>query len=141
MNNENLVLGSKVRIGIVEDKEPQTIEERLARLEEKLKAMIVAFNATKSILKTKQNRDEIDDKVFGVDKNRDGIPIDTVLFGVTKSIPYILIVNKEGEYIVGNKKYTTLSSAAEEISGVRRSGWVFWKLPDGRTAKEVFRKR
>jgi hypothetical protein len=43
-------------------------------------------------------------------------------------------------YRIGNFKYASLSAAAEVVSGVRRSGWVFWKLPSGETLKELYKK-
>ncbi|RLI56702.1 MAG: hypothetical protein DRO87_07760, partial [Candidatus Thorarchaeota archaeon] len=53
---------------------------------------------------------------------------------------YILRPTPEG-FRVGDQIYKSLSAAAEAVSGVRRSGWTFWKLPDGRTAKEAFGKK
>ena len=45
----------------------------------------------------------------------------------------------EDGYYIDNVKYYSLSAAAEAVSGVRRSGWTFWKLVDGTTVKEAFR--
>ena len=141
-NTKEISLGKGLeRFGKAMTIEPQTVEERLEALEEKLMAMTLAFYATRNVLKQKQVIDEIEHEVYGdVPKNSDGIPLNTALIGETKGIPYLLIVNELGEYVVGYKKYPSLSAAAEDISGVRRSGWAFWKLPDGRTAKEVFKK-
>jgi len=66
------------------------------------------------------------------------IPEGTVLYGSTRGLNYFLQV-KDGAFWIGDKKYDSLSAAAEAVSGVRRSGWTFWKLPDGRTVKEVFK--
>lgn len=66
------------------------------------------------------------------------IPEGTVLYGSTHGLNYFLQV-KDGAFWVGDKRYDSLSAAAEAVSGVRRSGWTFWKLPDGRTVKEVFK--
>ena len=72
-------------------------------------------------------------------KSENKIPEGTTLTGVTKGIPYYLEV-KDGGFSVGVRRYDTLSAAAEGVSGVRRSGWAFWKLPDGKTVKDVFKK-
>jgi len=66
------------------------------------------------------------------------IPEGTVLYGTTKGLNYFLQV-KDGAFWIGDKRYESLSAAAEAVSGVRRSGWTFWKLPDGKTVKEVFK--
>jgi len=71
--------------------------------------------------------------------NKDNIPINTLLIGVSLGKPYILTVQKYN-YRIGSTEYETLSAAAEGVSGNRRSGWVFWKTSDGRTAKEAFNK-
>lgn len=143
MDKKQIALGKGVpRSGVAVTKDPQTLEERISLLEEKIHAMTVAFHATRNLLKQKQVVEEINDEVFGEEpKNKDGLPLNTTLIGISKDVPYILIINDIGEYLVGNTKHASLSSAAEAVSGVRRSGWTFWKLPDGRTAKDVFRKR
>ena len=72
--------------------------------------------------------------------NKDGIPVGTVCLGATEKSPflYYLTVNPDG-YTVGSTQFASLSAAAEAVSLVRRSGWTFWKLMDGRTLKEAFR--
>jgi hypothetical protein len=141
INTKEIALGKGLgSSGSAKTVEPITVEGRLKVLEEKLQAMTLAFYATRNALKQKQVIDEIEEEVFGdVPKNSDNIPLNTSFIGVTRSVPYLLIVNDLGEYVVGYKKYPSLSAAAEDISGTRRSGWTFWKLPDGRTAKEVFK--
>jgi hypothetical protein len=69
-------------------------------------------------------------------KNR--VPVGTTLIGKTKNLTFFLTTTEDG-YNVGTTKYDSLSAAAEAVSGCRRSGWTFWKLDDGRTAKEVFK--
>jgi len=72
--------------------------------------------------------------------NKDGIPLGTVCYGVTEKSPllYYLTVEADG-YVVGAHKFPSLSAAAEAVSLVRRSGWAFWHMLDGRTLKEVFK--
>jgi len=77
----------------------------------------------------------------GVPLNKDGIPVGVVCTAATErhpSILFYLTVHTDG-YQVGSKVYDSLSSAAKDISGVRRSGWTFWRLPGGKTLKEVYR--
>jgi hypothetical protein len=73
--------------------------------------------------------------------NKDGIPVGIVCTGNTEKAvgDFYLFVERDG-YRVGDKKYPSLSSAAEAVSHVRRSGWTFWHLPGGRTLKEVYGK-
>ena len=66
------------------------------------------------------------------------LPEGTVLHGTTKGLSFFLQVRDSG-FWVNNMKYDSLSAAAEGISGVRRSGWTFWKFPDGKNVKEVLR--
>lgn len=72
--------------------------------------------------------------------NKDGIPIGTVCLGATEKSPFLfyLTVNPES-YTVGLQEFASLSAAAEAVSQVRRSGWTFWKLVDGRTLKDAYR--
>jgi hypothetical protein len=73
--------------------------------------------------------------------NKDGIPIELVCIGETEKQQFPLCMTvKADNYQVGLNNYLSVSAAAEAVSGVRRSGWAFWKLPDGRTLKEVFKK-
>jgi hypothetical protein len=73
--------------------------------------------------------------------NKDGVPIGIECWGTTENSPYMQIMTVEIDgYRIGNSKYGSLSAAAEVVSGVRRSGWVFWKLPTGETLKELYKK-
>ena len=76
----------------------------------------------------------------GEQLNKDGIPIGLMCHGTTSKSPFLqfLEVLADG-YIVGATKYESLSAAAEAVSGVRRSGWVFWRLNTGTTLKEAFK--
>jgi len=75
-----------------------------------------------------------------VNLNKDGIPIGTICLGASEKSPFLFYLTVETDgYIVGSKKFASLSAAAEAVSLVRRSGWTFWKLVDGRTLKEAYR--
>lgn len=118
--------------------EPANLNDKVKMLEASITAMQEAFSITRKTLITKEQADPALN-AYAVEKNKEGLPLSTCLIGVTKGIPYVLTIWTDGKYYVGNKKFASLSAAAEAVSGVRRSGWTFWKLPDGRTAKEVFK--
>jgi len=78
----------------------------------------------------------------GTEVNKDGIPVGLVCHGVTSKSHFLLFLEVEEDgYIVGATKYDSLSAAAQAVSGVRRSGWTFWKLASGTTLKEAFKHR
>lgn len=70
------------------------------------------------------------------------IPSGTLLFGKSIKAPKesILVVTDDGLFI-GETKFNSLSAAAKKVSGIRRSGWSFWKTADGRTAKEAYAEK
>ncbi len=124
-------------------KSPKTMEEEMRDMKLKLAAMTEMFKMLKKITKKKleENREDeasVEELVF----NKDGIPLNSSFLGYTSKspYPYILTVGSDGIYRVGTKEFASLSAAAEFVSGVRRSGWTFWKLVDGRTLKEVYKK-
>lgn len=142
MGNEVPLASASNAKAIVVDKNPPTnIEERIRWLEARLSAVQEAFAVTRSALINKENTEPTSNAYDDVDKNHEGLPLSTCLIGVTKGVPYVLTVWKDGKYYIGNKEFTSLSAAAQHVSGVRRSGWTFWKLPDGRTVKEVFKDK
>lgn len=76
----------------------------------------------------------------GEQLNKDGVPIGLMCHGTTSKSPFLQFLEVLGDgYIVGATKYESLSAAAEAVSGVRRSGWIFWRLNDGTTLKEAFK--
>jgi len=115
---------------------PQSLEERVCMLETMV-TNLLQINAGLLI-----DKPEGGDNAYDTSLNKDGIPFNLCFVGVDRTgFPRILTAREDGYYI-GNIKYNSLSAAAEDVSGiVRKSGWVFWKLPDGRTAKEAFKNR
>jgi len=101
------------------------LEERIRNLEARLYEMEIRFRRAET--------------VDGHPKKASRIPHNITFFGITKGRMYTLVSSPEG-FRVGNTVYKSLSAAAEGVSGVRRSGWTFWRLADGRTAKEAFNK-
>ena len=130
-------------IGVVETKVRLNDDERLAVLEQQISYLITLINALRARVKRESESiyaGEPLDAPHGL--NKDGVPIGLVCIGETekRQFPVCLVIEKE-HYSVGSKQYPSLSAAAEDISGVRRSGWAFWKLPDGRTLKQALNKR
>ena len=120
---------------------PSTIEERMSVLQKQVEDLMKAFHVVNSIrIKDKRQQDTYKEIPI-VNANKDGIPIGISLLGSSvRGGIHVLTIKADGYYI-GITKYESLSAAAEAVSGVRRSGWAYWKLPDGRTVKEAFGKR
>lgn len=147
---KHLALGRAVKSGVSKLVEPSTVEDRLKALEDKIEAMSILFNQVKNALEKKKTASseqayrETDTNGYiksgSKDVNSDGIPINTGFTGVTRGVPYFLKARRDG-YYVGSTRYGSLSAAAEGVSKVRRSGWTFWKLKGGKTAKQIFKKR
>lgn len=124
-------MGSKIALG-TDKKEtavivnPETIEEKLQVLQqqvERLTQLITERNAAPQ-------------PAFKL--NRDSLPIGATLVGNSlRGGVHTLTVAIDGYYVAG-VRYDSLSMAAEAVSGVRRSGWAFWRLPDGRSVKDAF---
>jgi hypothetical protein len=114
----------------------EAFEQRLNQIALSLDSLYKILNRLREVIEGKKDSD-VKEKIEQV-KSQNKIPEGTVLNGVTRGVPYYLEV-KEGGFFVGTTKYETLSAAAEGVSKVRRSGWKFWRLPDGRTVKEVFK--
>jgi len=113
-------------------------------LEERIYHMTNAMDSAFAIIKEIRNQVNIqkDREITDViksKKNDEVIPTGTVLTGNTKGVNYFCQVKEDGFY-VGVTKYPSLSAAAEGVSGVRRSGWTFWKLPNEKTVKEVYKE-
>jgi hypothetical protein len=130
--------------GTVIIEKPATLEERVAALQRQLEELAAAFHAVNSIrIKDKRQSERTQRVTPSItlntnSTNYDGIPIGTSLLGFsTRGGIDVLTVKIDGYYL-GIRRFETLSAAAEASSGVRRSGWTYWKIHDGRTVKEVF---
>lgn len=127
--------------------QPQTQEEKINAIEIRVNQLTLSIDSLHSIMKKIRGRADakkdyaISEKIEKT-KSDMKVPEGTVLVGITRNVPYYCEV-KSGAFYVGVTRYQTLSSAAEGVSGVRRSGWTFWKLSggkhDGKTVKEVFK--
>ena len=146
--NRAVALGEDVVEGVEIELEPHTIEERVTYLEQAVKQHTISLDSLYSIVKelqnTKGNREQVKeiDKAIDDNKKDDKIPVGTRLRGMTKGTPFWCTV-KEGGFYIGITKYDSLSAAAQGVSGVRRSGWTFWKFDngkhEGRSVKEVYK--
>lgn len=82
-------------------------------------------------------------------KNKDGIPIGTEVSAEIAGQLVVLEAEQNGYRVktVGETpiasgiKYSSLSAAAEKLSGIKRkSGWVFWRdVATGKTLKEQYK--
>jgi len=128
---QKIALGQAVKssgVGVAISNKELSDQERIYVLEQQIDHMKRVIQS----LKTRKTSDNL---------NKDGIPIGIECWGTTEKVPYLLIMTVEIDgYRIGNFKYTSLSAAAGAVSGVRRSGWVFWKLPSGETLKELYKK-
>ena len=128
------------------EQQPRTADEKISALEARQERMVQMMDNLFAILKDIRStvHAESDRRVAEAvnnpaDSKQITIPEGMVLNGKTKGLSYFLQV-RDGAFYVGNTRYATLSAAAESVSGVRRSGLKFWKLDDGRTVKEVFKR-
>jgi len=137
-------MGQKIRLGkayigngVIA--KPMTVEQRMNLLDERLTELTSAFNAVNSAI-VKDSRQQAEYDKTGNYANKNGVPIGISLLGQsTRGGTHVLSVKHDGYYI-GTVKYDSLSAAAEASSGVRRSGWTFWKMTDGRSIKEAYGK-
>jgi len=130
-----------VAVEVHQHQPPQTIEERVQALEDQYAHMMSMNDNLFSMLKEVRAyvQAEHDKRATqAIQKTKLALPEGIVLSGTTRGLSFFLQV-KDGGFWVGNTQYPTLSAAAEAVSGVRRSGLTFWKLPDGKTVKEVFK--
>lgn len=135
MDCKNFQLGSKTT-AMVSEKEPDRIkalENQVEDLGVMLGTLFKKLNSNKA--------PTIDDAVAKGETtlNKDGIPVNTNLFGLSNGKPYIAYVTATG-YILGNTHYNSLSAMAQHITGKRRNGWDFWRDLHGRTIGEVYKR-
>lgn len=126
---------------------PQTVEERVFAIERAVAQLAQSLDSIYSILKKMRDKAAAR-KDFAISEDIEKVKSDmkvpegTVLIGETRGVPYYCEV-KDGAFYVGVTQYLTLSAAAQGVSGVRRSGWTFWRLSggkhNGKTVKEVFK--
>jgi hypothetical protein len=127
---------------VVKIAEPTSLTEEVAILRSQVRALQQAFLITKkAYIASKNNSQNAYDINELNEKCKIDIPIGTTMIGITKGMPFLLTVKKDGKYLVGESTFKSLSAAAQAVSGNQRSGWIFWKTLDGLTAKEAFRTR
>lgn len=133
---DKVALGrAAVKSGTVLVVKPKSTEDRIDALENMIATLIDLNSRLVGVKPETKPMNAYDN----ISRNKDGIPIGISLIGQSAFGTRILTVRKDG-YYVGEIQYPSLSSAAEAVSGVvRKSGWVFWKLPNGKSLKEVYR--
>ena len=135
---QKIALGKAVTTGTAIVTKPTTLEEKVATLQKQVEELIRAFNVVNTA-RLKDKRGQLYTPP-AENVNSDGVPIGLTLLGSSmRGGDSILTVYPEGYYL-GSNKFDSLSAAAEYVSGVRRSGWTFWRTPDGKTLKEAFGK-
>ena len=112
----------------------QKLEDKVSELEAKVAAMAEMF------YRLRKSKCSVEDRPK-VAVNKEGIPLNSHYIGTVRGIelPYVLHVNNEGKYFIGSEEFSSLSAAAEAVSGVRRSGWTFWHDFTGKSLKELYR--
>jgi len=125
--------------------EPASVDQKLAAIELRLFHITNSIDSLFQIVKGLRDKSykERDIKINKTIEQKKSekkieIPEGITLHGSTNGLSYFCQVKSDGFY-VGEKRYDSLSAAAAGISGVRRSGWTFWRLSDGRTVKEVYK--
>jgi hypothetical protein len=140
MPNDPIALGQAIskNTAVALSKSKLSDKDRIAVLEQQVAHMSKIIQGLKNKDKHAANAYEGPQDNL----NKDGLPIGLICFGVSSKLPFpsFLEVEEDG-YIVGTTLYDSLSAAAEAVSGVRRSGWTFWKLNNGTTLKEAFKDR
>ena len=134
-----IALGAGAPTSIAEITAPETLIEQVAALQHQLEELTRAFHVVNSVRIKDKRQHELYDGLFSK-TNKDGLPIGLSLVGSSqRGGTHVLTISEDGYYI-GTRKFESLSSAAEASSGMRRSGWTFWKLPDGKSAKDAYGK-
>ena len=113
-------------------------EDSLYKKIETLEAVVAALQAQLASITTPT-----------IIKNRDGIPVGIDIDAEINNELVVLETERTGYRVkaVGHNqitegvKYTSLSAAAEALSGIKRkSGWVFWRDSNtGKTLKEQYK--
>lgn len=135
-------MGNKVALGsnsyaLVEKPRNFELEQRVFMLEDMMKTVYQILGAmTRGNGHAEGAKKET--KLL-TDRNKDGIPVGIPLYGESARGGFEVLTVQADGYILSGTEYESLSAAAEATSGVRRSGWTFWRTPDGATVKEAFR--
>jgi len=119
----------------VELNKPSSQEERIAELEIKLTSITKMLYMFKRIGLPKKT--EKDNKK----NNVEGIPLNTCYLGYTKGsiYPYIMVINEEGKFSIGDNEFKSLSEATEFVCGQNLDGLKFWQTIDGMSLGEFIK--
>jgi len=123
---------------------PVSVEQKLEALETRMLHMTNSIDSLFQIVKGLRDKSSKDQDIKineTIEKKKKDQKIEIpecTLHASSKGLSYFCRVAADGFY-VGATRYDSLSAAAEGVSGVRRSGWTFWRMPDDRTVKEVYK--
>ncbi|RLF88021.1 hypothetical protein DRN34_00360 [Thermococci archaeon] len=139
MDRAKVALGrahNSTSVATITNPEELSVADRLKAMEDRVNQLTELINSGfRALSKDRRENDN------AYNSNSDGrIPAGTIFMGTSVRNGTLLLTVTEDGYCIGESKYSSLSAAAQAASGVRRSGWTFWKTADGRTAKEVFGK-
>ena len=130
-------LNNKEEIQVIEC-QINRLNDKIIELTRELRTMHNIITAgNKSIRENKKNEGLPNNKNLNID----GLPIGMECWGYSEKSMFLVFMKvEEKSYKIGNKEYNSLSAAAEAVSGIRRSGWIFWKVGvNGKNLKELFK--
>ena len=114
----------------IEIDKPSNQEERILELEAKMASiakMLYMFKRS-GLPKRKEEFNKLDKN-----DSIEGIPLNTCYLGYIKGsmYPYILVVNEEKKFNIGDKEFKSLAAATEFICGQPEDGLKFWQTIEG----------
>jgi hypothetical protein len=114
---------------IVDIIKPISNEDRIKELETKLASIAQMFYMFKRMGLPRK----VENQVPKNSKNNDNIPLNSCYMGYVdgSEFPYILVVNEEGIYNIGNKTFTSLATATAHVYGENKNGLNLWQSLDG----------
>jgi hypothetical protein len=137
MTGKKIPLGAAARVPVAKTSDLE-IGRRVEALEELMKTVFDVIGSESFANIVAASRKE-EPKLL-TNTNKDGIPIGMPLYGESQRGGLEVLTVLADCYELSGTPYQTLSAAAEATSGVRRSGWAFWRTPEGASAKEAFGK-
>lgn len=134
---DKIPLGGQSTEGVVMTTEASLDKVKL--LEQRLNELAAIINQT-NLVRLKEKRGSRRMEALQEGLNKDGIPVGITLVGHSSKYGTRFVLTLEDGYFLAGQKYDSLSAVAEAASGVRRSGWTFWRTASGKTVKEEYGK-
>lgn len=129
----NVILKKEEVIEVSVEK-PVSYEDRLKELEIKMKSIAQMFYMFKRTGMPKKAK-----KIVGNNKNAEGLDLNSCFIGyvANSNYPYVLIVNDEGLYNIGEKEFKSLKEATNSVFGDNADGQSLWQTLDGVFIKDL----